>query len=180
MLSQLATNKSINYLKKIGIIFIIVSSLGSHLVHNTSFNSPIFPHLFARFTGFVGMSSQWRMFSVVDRFSWRLEIVAIHENNTTQTLPMFVEEEKSFFDKQLIDFREGKLHQKLLNYPDARYHYSDYLCRTYQDKDNPIQAIRYDFFWRQILPPGQAAIRQQYLTEEFSDLGKLGEYQCKN
>ncbi|MGK7953782.1 MAG: hypothetical protein AB4063_00725 [Crocosphaera sp.] len=180
MLSQLVANKSVNYLKKIGIIIIIVSSVGSHLVHNTSFNSPIFPHLFARVTGFTAMSSQWRMFSVVDRFSWRLEIVAIHENQITQTLPLFAEEKKGFFEKNFIDFHEGKLHQKLLHYPDARYHYSDYLCRTYQDKNNPIKAIRYDFFWRQILPPGQAEIRQQYLTEEFSDIGKLGEYQCKN
>ncbi len=50
----------------------------------------------------------------------------------------------------------------------------------FQNETNPIQAIRYDLFWRQILPPQQAAIREQYLTEEFSDIGKLGEYQCQN
>ncbi|MDJ0601538.1 MAG: hypothetical protein QNJ37_22170 [Crocosphaera sp.] len=180
MISQLAANKSVNYLKKIGIIIIIISSLGSHVVHNTPLNSPIFPHLFARFTTLMGMSDHWRMFSVVDRFSWRLEIVAIDENRKTQTLPIFVEEEKGLFEKQFIDFRQGKLHQNLFIYPDARYHYSDYLCRTYQPEANSIKAIRYDLFWQQILPPEQASIRKQYLTEEFSDLGKLGEYPCKN
>ncbi|MDJ0842762.1 hypothetical protein [Crocosphaera sp.] len=180
MISQLVANKSVNYLKKFGIIVIIIGSLGSHLVHNTPLNSPIFPHLFARFTALTGMGSQWRMFSVVDRFSWRIEIVAIHDNKTTEILPIFADEEKGFFEKQFMDFREGKLHQNLFVYPDARYHYSDYLCRKYQNETNSIKAIRYDFFWRQILPPQQAAIRKQYLTEEFSDLGKLGEYQCKN
>ena len=179
MISQLATNKSVNYLKKIGIAIIILGSLSSHIVHNTPLNSPIFTHLFARLTTFMGTSQHWRMFSVVDRFSWRLEIVAIDENRETQTLPIFVGEEKGFLKKQFIDFREGKLHQNLFIYPDARYHYSDYLCRTYQHGTNSIKAIRYDLFWQQILPPQQAAIRKQYLTEEFSDIGKLGEYPCK-
>ncbi|ACB49749.1 hypothetical protein cce_0398 [Crocosphaera subtropica ATCC 51142] len=180
MISQLATNKSVNYLKKVGVVVIVIGSLGSHLVHNTPLNSPIFPHLFARFTALTAMSSQWRMFSVVDRFSWRLEIVAIHKNGKTQTLPIFAEQETGFFEKHFINFREGKLHQNLFVYPDARYHYSDYLCRIFQNETNPIRTIRYDLFWRQILPPQQAAIRDQYLTEEFSDLGKLGEYQCQN
>lgn len=178
MISQSVTNKSVNYLKKFGIVIFIISSLGSHFVHNTPLNSPIFPHLFARFTGLTRMSDQWRMFSVVDRFSWRLEIVAIHDNKKNQTLPIFTEEDKGFFEKQFINFREGKLHQNLFVYPDARYHYSDYLCRLYQKDNNTIKSIRYDLFWRQILPPQQAAIREQYLTEEFSDIGKLGEYQC--
>ena len=128
----------------------------------------------------MGMSSQWRMFSVVDRFSWRIEVAAIYDNKKTKILPIFVEKEKSFFEKQFVNFRQGKLHQNLFNYPDARYHYSNYLCRTHQEKDNPIQAIRYDLFWRQILSPQEAKIKQQYLTEEFSDIGKLGEYRCKN
>lgn len=180
MISQLVASKSVNCLKKIGIIVIIISSLGSHLVHNTSLNSPLFPSLFSRLTALTAMSSRWRMFSVVDRFSWRLEMVAIYKNGTTEILPIFVEEEKGFVEKQFIDFREGKLHQNLFFYPDARYHYGDYLCRTYQNEDNPIKAIRYDLFWRQILPPEQSAIRKQYLTEEFTDLGRLGEYKCKN
>ncbi|EAZ90208.1 hypothetical protein [Crocosphaera chwakensis] len=180
MISELAANKSVNYLKKCGIVIFIFSSLGSHFVHNTPLKSPIFPNLFGRLTALTRMSDQWRMFSVVDRFSWRLEIVAIHESGKAQTLPIFAEQEKEFFEKQFIDFREGKLHHNLFIYPDARYHYSDYLCRMFQNETNPIQAIRYDLFWRQILPPQQAAIREQYLTEEFSDLGKLGEYQCQN
>ncbi len=91
MISELAGNKSVNYLKKFGIVIIIISSLGSHFVHNTPLKSPIFTHLFARFTTLTRMSNQWRIFSVVDRFSWRLEIVAIHKKGKTQTLPMFAE-----------------------------------------------------------------------------------------
>ncbi|MEL4894174.1 hypothetical protein [Crocosphaera sp. Alani8] len=180
MVSKLAVKKSVNYLRKLSITFVIVGSLGSHLIHNTSLKSPIFPNLFARFTTLTGMSSQWRMFSVVDRFSWKLEIVAIHKDKKVTTLPIFTEENKGFFEKQFINFREGKLHQSLFVYPQVRYHYSSYLCRIYHDKTNHIQAIRYDLFWRKILPPGQAAIRNQYLTEEFSDIGKLGEYKCQN
>lgn len=180
MVSQLARNKSVNYLKQVGIIVIIIGSLGSHIVQNTNLESPIFHSIFSRFTALTAMSSRWRMFSVVDRFSWRLEIVAINEDHTTEILPIFDKTEKAFIDKQFIDFRVGKLHQNLFFYPDARHHYSNYLCRIYQNQNNPVKAIRYDLFWRQILPPEQAAIRQQYLTEEFSDLGKLGEYKCKN
>ncbi|MDJ0728657.1 MAG: hypothetical protein QNJ33_01555 [Crocosphaera sp.] len=180
MISQLVANKSVNYLKKIGIIVVIISSLGSHLVHNTPLKSPIFANIFSRLTALTAMSNNWRMFSVVDRFSWRLEIVAIHDNNKAKILPIFTQQKKGFFEKNFIDFREGKLHQNLFIYPDARYHYSDYLCRIYQNETNPIKTIRYDLFWRQILPPEQANIRKEYLTEEFSDLGKLGEYQCKN
>ena len=166
MISQLVASKSVNYLKKIGIIVIIISSLGSHLVHNTSLNSPIFSSLFSRLTALTAMSSRWRMFSVVDRFSWRLEIVAIHKNGDTEILPIFVEEEKGFVEKQFVDFREGKLHQNLFFYPDARYHYGDYLCRIYQDKYHSIKAIRYDLFWRQILPPEQSSIRKQPLKNK--------------
>lgn len=180
MISQLVVNKSVNYLKKVAIVAVIVSSLGSHLVHNTPLNSPLFPHLFARLTSLTRMSDQWRMFSVVDRFSWRLEIVAIDENGTGETLPIFAAQETGFFEKQFINFREGKLHQNLFVFPDARDHYSDYLCQILNSDTKAIKSIRYDLFWRQILPPQQAAIRQQYLTEEFSDIGKLGEYQCQN
>ena len=180
MLPQIVSNKSINYLKKITIILIIISSLTSHLVHNTNLKTPLFPGLFSRLTMFVGMTNRWRLFSVVDRFSWRIEIVGIDNQGKVKTLPILNQKKKGFVDKHFIDFREEKLHQNLFIYPDARRHYSDYLCRTYQSKNKQIKSIRYDLFWQQILPPRQAAIRKQYLTEEFSDIGKLGEYQCQN
>ncbi|MDJ0508577.1 MAG: hypothetical protein QNJ64_04880 [Crocosphaera sp.] len=129
---------------------------------------------------FAGMSSHWRLFSVIDRFSWRIEIVGIDNKKEVKNLPILRQEEKKFIERNFIDFREVKLHQNLFIYPDARHHYSDYLCRTYRSDNQEIESIRYDLFWQQILPPRQAAIRKQYLTEEFSDIGKLGEYKCRN
>ncbi|MEA5533010.1 hypothetical protein [Crocosphaera sp. XPORK-15E] len=180
LVTNMESYRSTDLLKKTAVIFIISVSLWSHLVQNTTIRIPFIPNIVPKVTSFLGMSSSWRMFSVVDRFSWRLGVVAIHQNGEASVLPIFSQKEKDNVTDNFVNFRDGKLQQSLFHYKDAREHYTDYLCRIYQDPNNPIKAIRFDLFWRQILPPEQSAIRKQYLTEEFSDKGKLGEFQCRN
>ncbi|MEA5509984.1 hypothetical protein VB715_09425 [Crocosphaera sp. UHCC 0190] len=180
LVTNMEISRSTDLLKKTAVTCLVLVTLWSHLVQNSSIRIPFIPNLLTKVTSFLGMSGSWQMFSVVDRFSWRLDVVAIHQNGEASVLPIFSHKEEDNIKDNFVNFRDGKLQQSLFHYQDAREHYTDYLCRIYQDANNPIKAIRFDLFWRQILPPEQSAIRQQYLTEEFSDKGKLGEFQCRN
>lgn len=167
-------------LKKSGAIVVILFSLWGQLSNNTSIRIPLLSGMLTKLTTWVGVGTYWQMFSRVDRFNWRVEFVAIAPNNKIRILPIFNADKDNFIENNFMNVREGKINQNIFTYRDDRYNYAQYLCRVYQQEDQPIKAIRLDLYWQKILPPNEAEIRKEYLTAEFFEKEKLGRVKCQN
>lgn len=168
-----------NRFQKSCAIAFILWCLWGQIVNNTYLQIPFIPYFFKQLAAYLGTGTYWQMFSIADRYNWRMEWVAIHQNKQSSLIPIPYQTNNGFLQDNLIEFREGKLNQTLFSHDSARRYYVNYICRVYQDEQNPILGIRVDLYWQRIIPPNQAKIRGEYLTAEFSDPGKLGYYKCR-
>jgi len=114
----------------------------------------------------VGLKNYWRMFSPVDRFNWYMVVTAIHQDGEETLLPLSQQTRRNFWERNLVDFREAKFQLNIYGSQTAQGFYAQYLCRRYQDIDNPVTAIRIDLHSQSILSPDEAKRRGAYLEEE--------------
>lgn len=125
----------------------------------------------------VGLKNYWRMFSPVDRFNWSMVITAVHQNGEETLLPLPHQTPRTFWQKNLIDFREAKFQTNIYNNQTAQKYYAQYLCHVYQDLDNPVTAIKIDLDSVNILPPTEAKNRGVYLEPRL-DKRPWGRFAC--
>ena len=126
----------------------------------------------------AGLNTTWRMFSPVDRFNWQMKFVAVFQDGTEALLPLPHQIDRTFWERNVINFRDGKSHVNLYKQQEQRQLYANYICHLYQNRDNPITIIRIDLHWQKILSPEQARAQGIYLGEIHQERGKMGEFEC--
>ncbi|MDX2271178.1 MAG: hypothetical protein NW237_04420 [Cyanobacteriota bacterium] len=126
----------------------------------------------------AGQTNYWRMFAPVDRFNWHMIFVAVHPDGSETLLPLSTQSERNFWQRNLIDFRDGKFHVNIYSHPEYRQLYADYLCRTYTQSENPISSIRIDLQWQPIFSPEEAKIAGAFWGMSYLNQSGMGDFPC--
>jgi len=119
----------------------------------------------------VGIRHYWRMFSPPDKMNWYFEFRAVHQNGDVALLPLYGQSSRSFWQRNVVDFREAKYTHNMYwygwsNNHEAQKYYIDYLCREYQKESNPITHIKIDYRTQNILSPKEAELQGVYLDPQ--------------
>lgn len=110
------------------------------------------------------------MYGGQSRFNWSYIITGIYVDSnsgelTERVLPLPRQTERTFVERQWLDFKEAKFLLNIYSDELARETYSRYLARQFASFDGkPIASIRYTLVTQQILPP-IIAVREQQILE---------------
>jgi hypothetical protein len=112
----------------------------------------------------VGLDNRWTMFAHNSRFNWWYVVKAQYADSTVVDLPLFGQGPRTFWQRNLFDFREAKLslnlYQNILN----RKSYSYYLRRQYSThRDSPITSIIWELHYQDIVNPVESALHGSHL-----------------
>lgn len=112
-----------------------------------------------RYAHLVGLDNQWKMFGRQSRMNWWFVIQAVHEDGSTEVLPLPLQNERKFWQHTLFDFKENKFHLNLYGSSEARKNYAHYLFRQYPATESGtlFSSIRFELKWQAILPRPEAS-----------------------
>lgn len=127
----------------------------------------------------VGLKNYWRMFSPVDRFNWYMIFTAVYQNGQEEKLPLPHQTPRSSLQRNFTDYREAKFFLNIYLNKSAQSYYADYLCRSFQDSNNPINWIKINLRSQNILSP-QTAKRRGIFLESRIDSRDWGSYKCQH
>lgn len=135
---------------------------------------------FSRFFGqAAGLLTYWRMFTPTITKKWQVKYYALYTDDSEQLLALPNQTYRNFWQRNFIDFREGKLQSVIFYWPNGGFLYDLYaqhLCRTGR-KDKDIEAIKITYEIWPLYPPSQAKARGQYMSTE-SIKGTIGAFLC--
>lgn len=92
----------------------------------------------------VGIRTAWLMFSRIDMNNWYMHIVGIDAEDREIPLPLRTETKRSFFERNVIDFREYKIHHNLYGSAPGRTLFVEHICRYYRNRGLALSGIRLD------------------------------------
>lgn len=127
----------------------------------------------------VGLDPRWTMFSSMAPYTGMYALTAHYADGTIRQLPLPLQSPRTFWQRQLFDFKEPKFHSNLayLN-PVFRETYSRYLCRTYpRYHQSAVTAIVWGSEWQMILDQ-QAAARQGHHWDPTVHASTLYTFAC--
>jgi hypothetical protein len=118
----------------------------------------------------IGLNGKWQMYGGQSRFNWSYVITGVYIDSnsgesTERVLPLPRQAERTFVERQWLDFKEAKFLLNIYSDELARETYARYLARQFASFDGkPIASIRYTLVTQQILPP-IIAVREQQILE---------------
>lgn len=133
-------------------------------------------HRLRAYAAFVGLDTRWEMFSNAKGEDWRLIIEGECPHGPHQ-LPLAGQEQRTFWEEHLFDFKEGKLRCNILFDARVRRSYADFLCRRHScPGGEKLRRLRIDMLHQRILEPAEAAKQGRHLApvvrrETLEDVG---------
>jgi hypothetical protein len=100
----------------------------------------------------LGLDTRWSLFSNPVRVeSWQV-IQAEYAGGAKVVLPLAGQSERTFWQRNLFDFKEEMLRFGLAGRRDRREGYAAYLCRRYPSHEGaPVKEIVWDTFQRSVV-----------------------------
>jgi hypothetical protein len=101
----------------------------------------------------TGSDALWRMFSGLSRSDRWLVIKGRYAGGGEVVLPLPLQSDRTSWQANVADFKEGKYHVGLFEDRTARQGYSVYLARFYPDHDGaPLREIVWEAHYQDIRP----------------------------
>lgn len=117
----------------------------------------------------AGLDNKWQMYGGQSRFNWKFVIVGTYrqgEEFRDVILPLPRQSERTFWQRNLWDFKEAKFHLNIYNDALARETYARYLARQYPlDGGALLDRVRFELHIQYIIPP-MVAVKLQKLLED--------------
>jgi hypothetical protein len=96
----------------------------------------------ARYAHAAGLDNRWVMFGYQSRFNWRYLIKGQYRNRSSVVLPIEGQMPRTFWQRNLFDFKEAKFRLNIYPSKAARQAYGEYLCRQFPSSDGwPIESV---------------------------------------
>lgn len=127
---------------------------------------------------YTGTNVYWRMFSPVHRYDWWWRIEGVMDQGV-RDLPSPSATGHQGAEAFFTDFRETKILLNLWPRPLMQAAYADYLCQGEARAGRPLRSVRLEMYWRNILPPAEAAARGDHRDDHVSST-VMGEYPCRS
>ncbi len=97
----------------------------------------------------VGMDNRWEMYSSVWRSDWTIIAIGIDADGQRVLLPEPLQSPRTWFQHQIVDFREAKYQIHLTRWPSEQQGYVNYLLRRYPSHNGvAIKSIILELRWR--------------------------------
>ena len=127
----------------------------------------------------VGLTNKWRMFSpALPSSNWHMRFWSIHQSGKKILLPISNQMSRNFWQRNIIDFREGKFTWNIAGKTSFLNEYVRYLCRVHEIPQDPITTIRIDLYWQEIFTLRKAQKEGSYQSQLRLYEGKMGNYSC--
>jgi hypothetical protein len=118
----------------------------------------------AAYADVTGSDVLWQMFCGLSRWDRWLVIKARYAGGREAVLPLPLQADRTFWERNVADFKEVKYQLGLYDDHAQRQAASIYLARHYPEHDGePLRAIVWEAHYQDILPPDEARRRGTHL-----------------
>jgi hypothetical protein len=112
----------------------------------------------------VGLDNRWTMFAHNSHFNWWYVVKAQYADSTVVALPLAGQGPRTFWQRNLFDFREAKISLNLYQNILPRKAYAFYLRREYPTHgDSPIVSITWELNNQSILDSIDSGLRGSHM-----------------
>jgi hypothetical protein len=100
-----------------------------------------------------GLDPSWQMFGALSRFDWWYVIKARYADGHEVLLPLPLQSDRTWWERNMADFKEVKFHLNMYNDRPTREAYAIYLARLYpEDNGVPLKEIVWELHFQNLRP----------------------------